>query len=263
MARLRIDKTSLPTHIGVIMDGNGRWAQMRKLPRARGHRAGSEAVRRIVRACRRINIPYLTLFAFSAQNWGRPDDEVQALMDLLGEFIVREWQEIMERDIRVVHIGELRRVPSHVREKLQALIQASKKNRSMTLTLALSYGAREEIVRTIRNFVRQAQAQKLSPLEIDADVVSSKLFTTRLPDPDLIIRTGGERRLSNFLLWQSAYAELYFSEVLWPDFKTDHLYQAISDFQSRRRRFGLTDEQISDQVQSAKSASGSRVREHE
>lgn len=241
----RIDRRSLPRHIGVIMDGNGRWAQLRGRDRTEGHRAGSRAVRRLVRACRRLEVPYLTLFAFSTQNWGRPESEVAALMDLLGEFIVREWQEIMERDIRVVHLGELRRVPADVRDKLRALIHASRHNRHMTLALALSYGAREELLRAARNLARRASR---SPhLELGPDDLASALYSKGLPDPDLIIRTGGELRISNFLLYQSAYAELYFSDALWPDFTAAHLHAAIADFQRRRRRFGLTDEQSSGQ----------------
>ena len=240
----RIDRTALPRHIGVIMDGNGRWASKRGLVRSRGHRAGAKAVRRVVRTCRRLGVRYLTLFAFSAQNWGRPDQEVQTLMDLLGEFIIQEWQEIMERDIRVVHMGELRRVPSLVRDKLRALEKASARNRTMTLSLALSYGAREELVRASRNLVRRAIAGKLVPGDVDEETFARALYTGRTADPDLIIRTGGERRISNFLLWQSAYAELYFTDVLWPDFMVADLYAAIADYQSRRRRFGLTDEQL-------------------
>lgn len=237
----RIDRNSLPRHIGVIMDGNGRWAKLRGRERTEGHRAGSRAVRRLVRACRRLEIPYLTLFAFSTQNWGRPESEVSALMDLLGEFIVREWQEIMERDIRVIHLGELRRVPADVRDKLRALMHASRHNRHMTLALALSYGAREELLRAARNLARRMA--RAGRAEFGASDLASSLYTVGLPDPDLIIRTGGELRISNFLLYQSAYAELYFSDVLWPDFNTAHLRAAIADFQRRRRRFGLTDEQ--------------------
>jgi undecaprenyl diphosphate synthase len=240
---LPIDPDRLPEHIGIIMDGNGRWAKKRGLDRTRGHRAGSRAVRAVVRTCRSIGVPYLTLFAFSAQNWGRPRDEVRALMDLLGEFIAKEWQEIMEKDIRVIHLGELRRVPADVRGKFKDLIQATRNNRSMTLALALSYGSREEIARTARNLCRRVQVGKLSWSEVDAEMISSELYTRSQPDPDLIIRTGGESRVSNFLLWQSAYAEYYFSTKLWPDFTGKDLLKAIVDFQRRRRRFGLTDEQ--------------------
>jgi undecaprenyl diphosphate synthase len=240
----RIDRRRLPCHVGIIMDGNGRWAKLRGLSRTRGHRAGSRAVRAVVRTCRRIGVRNLTLFAFSAQNWGRPREEVQALMELLAEFIAREWQEIMDRDIRVVNLGELRRVPRDVRVRLKSLIRATRKNRSMTLALALSYGSREEIARAARNLGRRMRAGRLAPQELDVDAFSKALYTRGLPDPDLIIRTGGERRISNFLLWQSAYAELYFSKKLWPDFTGKDLLAAIADYQRRRRRFGLTDEQV-------------------
>jgi len=240
----KIDRKRLPRHIGIIMDGNGRWAKLRGLGRTRGHRAGSQAVRAVVKASRSIGVSNLTLFAFSAQNWDRPPEEVRALMDLLAEFIVKEWQEIMDRDIRVINLGELRRVPKDVRTRLKRLIVATKKNRSMTLALALSYGAREEITRAAQNLGRRIRAGKLAPKDLDATVFSNALYTNRLPDPDLIIRTGGEMRISNFLLWQSAYAELYFSPKLWPDFGRQDLLAAIADYQRRRRRFGLTDEQI-------------------
>ncbi|HUU00145.1 MAG TPA: isoprenyl transferase [Myxococcota bacterium] len=240
----RIDPKRLPRHVGIIMDGNGRWACRRGMERSLGHREGSKAVRRVVRTCRRLGIANLTLFAFSAQNWGRPPGEVRALMNLLAEFIVKEWQEIMQRDIRVVRLGELRRVPPDVREQLMNLIAATRKNRSMTLALALSYGSREEITRAARNLVRRARLGKIEPEQVDSRRFSSFLYTAGMPDPDLIIRTGGEKRISNFLLWQSAYAEFHFSNKLWPDFGEQDLLRALADYQKRRRRFGLTDEQI-------------------
>lgn len=228
------------------MDGNGRWANRRGLDRSQGHRAGSKAVRRVVRTCRRLGLANLTLFAFSAQNWGRPVGEVRALMNLLSEFIAKEWQEIMQRDIRVVSLGELRRVPPDVRRRLKSLVVATRKNRSMTLALALSYGSREEIARAARRLAHRAVRGKIAPRRIDPATFSSFLYTAGMPDPDLIIRTGGEKRISNFLLWQSAYAELYFSNKLWPDFGEQDLLRALVDFQKRRRRFGLTDEQLED-----------------
>ncbi len=239
-----IDPNRLPRHIGIIMDGNGRWATRRGMDRNQGHRAGSKAVRKVVRTCRRLGVSYLTMFAFSAQNWGRPESEIRALMELLGEFIVKEWQEIMDRDIRVVHLGDLKKVPVAVRRQLQELVAATRKNRSMTLALALSYGAREEILRTVRLLAGRVAKGKLNPADIDIDKFSGQLYTGKMPDPDLIIRTGGETRISNFLLWQSAYAEYHFSEKLWPDFSSQDLLGAIAEYQNRRRRFGLTDEQI-------------------
>jgi undecaprenyl diphosphate synthase len=240
----KIDYQRLPCHIGIIMDGNGRWAKLRGMDRSRGHRAGSRAVRRTVKTCRRLGISNLTLFAFSEQNWGRPDCEVQALMNLLGEFIASEWQEIMDRDIRVVRLGELRRVPREVSRPLQDLIAATRNNRSMTLALALSYGAREEILRATRNLARRISSGRIAPGELNPELFSRFLYTKGMPDPDLIIRTGGEMRISNFLLWQSAYAEFHFSKKLWPDFAAKDLLDAIAEFQKRRRRFGLTDEQV-------------------
>jgi undecaprenyl diphosphate synthase len=239
-----IDPGRLPRHIGIIMDGNGRWAKLRGLDRTKGHRAGSRSVRAVVKACRSIGIPYLTLFAFSAQNWGRPADEVQALMELLEEFIIKEWQEIMKRDIRVVQLGERRRVPTHVRRRLTELIRATRGNKSMTLSLALSYGSREEIAGAARKLCRRVERGKLTSAEVDVASFTRALYTHGQPDPDLIIRTGGEKRISNFLLWQGAYAEYLFSPKLWPDFNRRDLLAAIADFQKRRRRFGLTDEQI-------------------
>jgi len=243
-SRPKIDRKRLPNHIGIIMDGNGRWAKTKGMARTAGHRAGSRAVRRVVRTCRRLGVSHLTLFAFSAQNWGRPEDEVQALMSLLAEFIAKEWQEIMDKDIKVIQLGELRRVPIDVRKRLQELIKATRANRSMTLALALSYGAREEIIHAIRKLTRLGIKGKLKPSEIDQELISDNLYTSPLPDPDLVIRTGGEKRISNFLLWQSAYSEFFFSKKLWPDFSVMDLYDAIAEFQKRNRRFGLTDEQV-------------------
>jgi undecaprenyl diphosphate synthase len=240
---LPFDSKRLPRHIGVIMDGNGRWAKQRGLERSDGHRAGSRAVRTVVRLCRKLNIPYLTLYAFSVENWGRPEIEVRSLMELLSEFITKEWREIMERDIRVLHLGDLRRAPPEVASKLRSLIRATRTNRSMTLALALSYSSRDEIARAARRLAQQVQQKRLKPAEIDERSVQKALFTRGLPDPDLIIRTGGERRISNFLLWQGAYAELYFSDVLWPDFGKKELFAALADYQGRKRRFGLTDAQ--------------------
>ncbi len=225
------------------MDGNGRWAKQRGLERSDGHRAGSRAVRTVVRLCRKLNIPYLTLYTFSVENWGRPEVEVRSLMELLSEFITKEWREIMERDIRVLHLGDLRRAPPDVASKLRSLIRATRKNRSMTLALALSYSSRDEIARAAQKLAVRVLKKQLKAAAIDERAVQNTLFTRGLPDPDLIIRTGGERRISNFLLWQGAYAELYFSDVLWPDFGQAEFFAALADYQGRKRRFGLTSEQ--------------------
>ena len=233
-ARLRA--RPLPRHVAIIMDGNGRWAEARGLPRVAGHREGSESVRAVTRACRRIGVQALTLYAFSTENWARPDDEVEALMHLLAEFLESERPEMMQNGIRLNAIGELSRLPGFVQAKLAEVRAETAGNRGMTLTLALSYGGRQEIIEA----ARAASAQGA----IDAAGLEAALWTRGLPDLDLLIRTSGERRISNFLLWQCAYAELHFTEVLWPDFRDAELFGAIADFQARERRFGLTGAQL-------------------
>ncbi len=224
----------LPRHVAIIMDGNGRWAEVRSLPRVAGHREGSEAVRAVTRAARRIGLEALTLYAFSAENWSRPEEEVGALMHLLAEFLESERAEMMENGIRLGAIGELDRLPAPVREKLAAVRAETAANQGMALTLALSYGGRQEIVQA----ARRAAAAKGAALE--AEDLEGALWTAGLPELDLLVRTSGERRISNFLLWQCAYAELHFTDVLWPDFRDAELFTAIADFQARERRFGLT-----------------------
>ena len=228
----------LPRHVAIIMDGNGRWAKRRGLPRLAGHREGSKAVSRITRFCRKIGIEALTLYAFSEQNWMRPPEEVEGLMHLLAEHLERERPEILENGIRLTAIGRVHRLPRMVREPLEALIRDSADNTGMTLCLALSYGGREEIVDAARDLVREVVEGRLEPDELDEDVLERFLWTSHLPPVDLIIRTSGELRLSNFLLWHAAYAELYFTEVLWPDFREEHLLRALQAFASRERRFG-------------------------
>jgi len=227
----------LPRHVAIIMDGNGRWAQGRGLPRVAGHREGAAAVRTVTRAARRLGLQALTLYAFSMQNWSRPPDEVEALMMLLVEFLEKEQQELIDNAIRLHAIGDLERLPSHVRERLEAVRQATAAGTGMTLTLALSYGGREELVHAAR-----LAAARGGP--IDEAALEAGLWTRGLPDLDLLVRTSGERRISNFLLWQAAYAELYFTDTHWPDFDERELLTAIADFQARQRRFGLTGEQI-------------------
>ncbi len=228
----------LPRHVAIIMDGNGRWAEQRGLPRVAGHREGSEAVRAVTRTARRIGIEALTLYAFSAENWARPEDEVGALMELLVEFLEAERAEMMENRIRLNAIGELSRLPPRVQEKLAAVRAETATNDGMILTLALSYGGRQELVQA----ARAAAAAKGPALQ--AEDLEAALWTRGLPELDLLVRTSGERRISNFLLWQCAYAELHFSEVLWPDFRDVSLLQAIADYQGRERRFGLTGAQL-------------------
>ena len=227
---------TLPRHVAIIMDGNGRWAEARGLPRVEGHRAGSEAVRSVTRQARKLGLEALTLYAFSAQNWARPDEEVAALMQLLAEYLDSERGEIMENRIRLNTIGEVGRLPGFVRERLDSVKRESAGNGGMILTLALSYGGREEIVHA-------ARAAQAGP-PVDAAAIEASLWTAGLPELDLLVRTSGEQRISNFLLWQAAYAELHFTEVLWPDFRELELLSAVAEFQTRQRRFGLTAAQV-------------------
>ncbi len=234
-----VEARNLPAHVGIIMDGNGRWAQMRGDHRSRGHREGSQAVRRVVRAARRLGLRALTLYAFSEQNWARPEDEVDALMELLREFLLSERGEILGNGIRLNAIGNVGRLPHIVRAVLEPLQRESESNDAMTLTLALSYGGREEIVAAARELARRVERGELRSDDVTEDALHGLMPSLSVGDPDLIIRTGGERRISNFLLYGLAYAELHFADVLWPDFQASHLYEAIASFQSRERRFGL------------------------
>jgi len=236
--RARVKARPLPRHVAIIMDGNGRWAEARGLPRVAGHREGSESVRAVTREARRIGIEALTLYAFSSENWGRPDDEVDALMHLLAEFLESERGEMRENQIRLNAIGELDRLPPAVREKLAMVRAETAANAGLTLTLALSYGARQEIVHAAR---RAAAARGTA---LSAEDLEASLWTAGLPELDLLVRTSGERRISNFLLWQCAYAELAFSDVLWPDFRERELLGAVEDYQRRERRYGLTGAQL-------------------
>jgi undecaprenyl diphosphate synthase len=222
------------------MDGNGRWAEQRGMPRSEGHRAGADSVKDIVRTSRQIGLQALTLYAFSSQNWDRPVDEVQALMHLLREYLIDERPEIMENDIRLQAIGRISQLPPHVREPLESLIADSAGNRTMTLTLALSYGGRESIL----DAVRHALAAQIRPEDITPERFEALLPTAGLPPLDLLIRTSGEQRISNFLLWEAAYAELYFDPTLWPDFRRPRLYAALEEYARRERRFGLTGAQL-------------------
>jgi undecaprenyl diphosphate synthase len=234
----RVKSRPLPRHVAIIMDGNGRWAEARGLPRVAGHREGSEAVRAVTRAARRVGLEALTLYAFSSENWARPDEEVGALMQLLADFLEAERGEMMANGIRLNAIGELERLPEPVREKLAAVRAETARNEKLTLTLALSYGGRQELVAA----ARRAAAAKGPALE--AADLEAQLQTAGLPDLDLLVRTSGERRISNFLLWQCAYAELLFTDILWPDFRDAELFAAIADYQARERRFGLTGAQV-------------------
>ncbi|MDR1584615.1 MAG: isoprenyl transferase [Prevotellaceae bacterium] len=234
----KIDKTRLPRHIAIIMDGNGRWAKERGYERIFGHQAGVESVRQTTEAAAEIGVEYLTLYAFSTENWERPQAEVDALMSLLVDSIQRETPTLNKNNIRLAAIGNLNRLPAGVREKLQACISETAKNTGLTLVLALSYSARWEIVNAVREICEEVERGDYLRDEIDDRLFAQRLTTRSIPDPDLMIRTSGELRISNFLLWQLAYAELYFTPVHWPDFRKDDLYRAIYEFQRRERRFG-------------------------
>ena len=239
-----IDLTRLPQHIAIIMDGNGRWAERHAMGRIMGHRKGADSVRETVRTCRRIGIRYLTLYAFSMENWLRPKAEVRALLRLLKEYLKNEVQEMMDQDIHLVAIGNLDSLGESVHMTLKETMDRTAHNQGMVLNLALSYGGRDEIVEAARRMVSDGLAGNITPEEVTKDLFAGYLYTTGLPDPDLLIRTGGECRISNFLLWQMAYTEFYFTEILWPDFREQHLLRAIADYQQRERRFGMTSEQL-------------------
>jgi len=234
----------LPVHLAVIMDGNGRWAKKRMLRRIVGHRKGVETVRVIVEECSRLGIKYLTLFAFSAENWLRPKTEVKALMALLKKYVRMEVARMMQNNIRFNVIGNRADLPDDINAEIEAAIAKTAGNTGMLLTLALSYGGRQEIVMAARKMALEAVAGRLAPEQIDERLFTASLYTADIPDPDLLIRSSGEMRISNFLLWQLAYAELYFTDVDWPDFDRNELARAFRDYQSRERRFGMTSDQL-------------------
>ncbi|RMG87331.1 MAG: isoprenyl transferase [Bacteroidetes bacterium] len=240
----QINLEKLPRHIAIIMDGNGRWAKQQGMPRVMGHRNGVKSVREVTEAAAELGVSYLTLYAFSTENWNRPKGEVNALMSLLVETINAEVKTLNKNNIRLETIGDIARLPE---KSYQALLQAkedTKNNSRMTLVLALNYSAKWEIVEAARKIARQVANQTLTPEDIDENIFAGALDTKDMPDPELLIRTSGENRISNFLLWQIAYAELYFTPVLWPDFRKKDLYEAILDFQRRERRFGKISEQL-------------------
>jgi undecaprenyl diphosphate synthase len=236
----KIDKKRLPKHIVIIMDGNGRWAERKNLSRITGHREGIKSVSSIVGAGREVGLKYITLFAFSAQNWSRPKKEVIALMELLKQYLIEEGERLVEQDIKLNAIGRLYQLPDDVLEVLKSITNKTKNCKTMTLTLALSYGSREEIVDTIKTLIKKG----IDPDKINEETISRNLYTADIPDPDLLIRTSGEMRISNFLLWQLAYTEIYVTKTLWPNFRKRHLIRAIQNYQNRERRFGLTGKQI-------------------
>lgn len=242
--RLRIDAARVPRHIAIIMDGNGRWAKQHGLQRVEGHMNGVRGVREALTGATEIGVTHLTLYAFSTENWNRPSDEVNALMDLLVRTVVNELDELHENSVRLNAIGDLDSLPPGCRSTLEDAMRRTAGNTRITLTLALSYSARWELVRAARSIATAVRNGELDPDAIDERTVADHLATRNMPDPELLIRTSGEQRISNFLLWQIAYAELWFTPVLWPDFRREHLFQAVLDFQSRERRFGLISEQV-------------------
>lgn len=240
-----INPQKLPEHIAIIMDGNGRWAKSHRFPRIRGHRQGIRAVRETVRTSRKLGVKVLSLYAFSEENWNRPDAEVKALMSLLKQYLVKERDELMENDIKLITTGNVHKLPADVRKELDRSLEMTEKNGSMVLNLALSYSGRDEIIRAVNRYIESAGSNGGSVGKIDQKTFPRFLDTKGLPDPDLLIRTSGEQRISNFMLWQIAYAEIYVTGILWPDFRKTDLYKAILEFQKRERRFGLISEQVS------------------
>lgn len=239
----QIDRNRVPAHIAIIMDGNGRWAKLRGHERSYGHQAGAETVHIIAEESARLGVKFLTLYTFSTENWNRPSNEVAALMSLLFESI--EEETFMKNNIRFRVIGDIEKLPTNVQERLQQCIENTSRNTGMTLVLALSYSSHWELTKAVRNIAELVEQGKLSSKEIEAETISKNLATNFMPNPDLLIRTGGEIRLSNYLLWQCAYSELYFCDTYWPDFREEELCKAICDFQQRERRFGKTSEQVS------------------
>jgi len=240
----KIDTNNLPRHLAIIMDGNGRWAKQQGFLRAFGHESGTKSVKIIIETCARLGIESLTLYAFSTENWNRPKLEVDTLMKILIKSLKKELVTLQNNDIKLNTIGNLEKMPKSAQKELLDVIEKTKTNTKMTLTLALSYGSREEIINAVKNISDKVKNNIISIDTIDDSIINEHLYTQNLPDVDLLIRTSGEHRISNFLLWQIAYAELYFTDVLWPDFKEDDLYEAIISYQKRERRFGKRSEQI-------------------
>ena len=241
----KINSEKLPRHIAIIMDGNGRWAKQRNQDRSFGHKEGIVSVRKIIECATELKIEYITLYTFSTENWNRPEEEIQALMALMVQAIVRETPDLIKNNISLQTIGDTDRLPDETKKALDKCIQDTSMSTGLTLILALSYSSKWEITQAIKSIVKEQNSNLLD--SITEDTISDHLLTRDFPDPDLLIRTGGEKRISNFLLWQVAYSEFYFTETLWPDFREESLYEAIVDYQSRERRFGKTSEQITNQ----------------
>ena len=242
LSELNIDQ--LPNHIAIIMDGNGRWATNKGLLRNIGHQNGAKTVKEVVETCAKINIKYLTLYAFSTENWNRPKLEVELLMKLLISSLKKEVKTLQKNNIKLSTIGNLNSLPTKVAKELKDVIEKTKDNNRLTLTLALSYGSREELIKTVREISLKVKKNLISPENINKSVINNHLYDHYLPDVDLLIRTSGEQRISNFLLWEIAYAELFFSDTLWPDFNKENLFEAILNYQNRERRFGKTSDQL-------------------
>ena len=240
---MSMNKKGIPQHIAIIMDGNGRWATERNQPRSYGHQAGVDTVRRITSECTRLGVKYLTLYTFSTENWNRPSDEVAALMGLVLSSLEDEL--FIKNNVRFRVIGDIKRLPENVQQKLQETMDKTAQNEAMTMVVALSYSSRWEITEAVRILAEKAVSGKITPQEINEQTVSNAMTTAFMPDPDLLIRTGGELRISNYLLWQIAYSELYFCDTYWPDFMEEDLHRAIEDYQKRQRRFGKTEAQVS------------------
>ena len=240
----KIDKNNLPKHVAIIMDGNGRWAKSRGEERTFGHKSGVTSVRNAISACDKVGIEYLTLYTFSTENWNRPSDEVNTLMSLLSETLLEEAEELFSKGIRLHMIGEIEKLPYLVKEQLLNVVDLTKNNTKSNLVLALSYGSQREILNAVKEIAQEVKEGKISTEDIDEKLFENHLYTKDLPPVDLLIRTSGEVRISNFLLWQIAYAELQFLDIFWPDFQEEHLYQCIVNYQNKERRFGKTSEQI-------------------
>ncbi|HLW69563.1 MAG TPA: isoprenyl transferase [Candidatus Binataceae bacterium] len=239
--QLSLDPARLPRHVAVVMDGNGRWATRRGLNRCEGHRRGKDAARAVVEAARELGIPYLTLFVFSHENWQRPVPEVGFLMRLFHRFLLTESKRLMKRGVRLITVGETARLPAAVRRALDEMVALTAGNRKMTLALALSYGGRQDLAAAARRIAEGVAAGRITPQQVNEELLGNELMTAGIPDPDLLIRTSGEQRISNFFLYQLAYTELYFTETLWPDFRETDLLKALADYQARERRFGTVD----------------------
>lgn len=237
-------KNQVPKHIAIIMDGNGRWAKLKRKPRVFGHKNGVNSVRETIEACGDIGVEYLTLYAFSTENWNRPKLEVKTLMALLVTSLKKELKILQKNNIKLNTVGNINDLPESAQKELKEVIEKTKNNNALTLTLALSYGSRDEIVNVIKNISKKVVNNELRVEEISENIINNHLYTFSLPDVDFLIRTSGEQRISNFLLWQIAYAELYFTNTLWPDFKKENLFNAVLEYQNRERRFGKTSEQI-------------------